>query len=561
MLLTREQLEGRLVALHRASLELVKDISLDTLLERIATVALEQVNAHYAALGVGGAEGNLKRFIHVGMKPEQVKKIGHPPVGRGLIGAVMHAEAPIRVAEISEHPDSVGFPPHHPRMHSFLGVPIRAGERQLGQIYLTDKIDATEFTADDEGIIEMLAAYAAVAIQNANLYEQLRERDRALTRRNDDLALLNQTAGSLTSLLELDDILNKALGSVLGYLKMEAGEIFLLDEDAHDLRLVIHRGEAAEAFWLRSHFRMGEGLVGLAAEKNQPVISDDISKDARFMRQAVVQAGFRSLICLPLAASGKVVGVLTVSARKVSPVDERDLQLLVAVCAWAALAIENARLHQNARRLAVLEERERIGMDLHDGIIQSIYAVGLTLEHARLLVDEDPAKARPKIEAAIRDLNRTIGDIRTYILDLRPRQLGNENLLAGIKRLLAEYHANTLGEGSLKGDPADIADLPKEQALVLFHICQEALANVAKHARTKKVDVRVWATDSRVMLEVRDEGQGFDIQKMSMTLGHGLANMHTRARQAHGDVEITSSPGEGTTILAWVPIASESHFA
>jgi signal transduction histidine kinase len=561
MLLTRQQLEERLVALHRASLELVKDISLDTLLERIATEALEQVNARYAALGVTGADGKLKSFIHVGMKPEQVHRIGHPPVGRGLIGAAMHAEEPIRVAEISEHPDSAGFPPHHPRMHSFLGVPIRTGDRRLGQIYLTDKIDAPEFTADDEGIIEMLAAYAAVAIENANLYEQLRERDRALTRRNDDLALLNQTAGVLTSLLELEDVLNKALASVLGYLKMEAGEIFLLDEDGRNLRLVIHRGEAAEAFWMRSHFKMGEGLVGLAAQQNQPMISNDVSKDSRFMREAVVQAGFRSLICLPLASSGKVVGVLTASSRKVSPVDERDLQLLVAVCGWAGLAIENARLHQNARRLAVLEERDRIGMDLHDGIIQSIYGVGLALEHARLLIDDDPAKARPKIEAAIRDLNRTIGDIRTYILDLHPRQLENENLMTGLKRLLAEYRANTLGGGTLNGKPEDVADLPKEQALVLFHICQEALANAAKHAKTKKVDVSVWVTDSRVMLEVRDEGQGFDVRKMSMTLGHGLANMHTRARQANGDVEITSVPGQGTTVLAWLPLSSEPRFA
>ena len=282
---------------------------------------------------------------------------------------------------------------------------------------------------------------------------------------------------------------------------------------------------------------------------------------SRFLRQAVVQAGFRSLICLPLASSGKVVGVLAVSSRKVDPVDERDLQLVVAVCAWAGLAIENAQLHQNARRLAVLEERDRIGMDLHDGIIQSIYGVGLALEHARLLIDDDPVKARPKIEAAIRDLNRTIGDIRTYILDLAPRQLGDENLMTGLKRLLAEYRANTLGQGILNGKPEEVANLPKEQALALFHICQEALANAAKHAKTKKVDVSVWASDGRVMLEVRDEGEGFDLQKMSMTLGHGLANMHTRARQAQGDLEITSAPGEGTTILAWVPTSSERHFA
>jgi signal transduction histidine kinase len=559
MLLTRQQLEERLVALHRASLELVKDVSLDTLLERIATVALEQVNARYAALGVTGPDGELKSFIHVGMKAEQAERIGHPPVGRGLIGSVMHADGPIRVADLGQHPGSVGFPKHHPRMRSLLGVPIRAGDERLGQIYLTDKIEAPEFTPDDEGIIEMLAAYAAVAIENANLYEQLRERDQALTRRNEDLTLLNETAGVLTSSLDLDLILNKALGSVLDYLKMEAGEIFLLDEDGADLRLVIQRGQAAEAFWTRSRFRVGEGVIGLAAQRNEPILSTNLSDEQIYLRPAVPQAGFRSLICLPLASSGRVAGVLTVYSRGSEPVDERDLRLLVAVCGWAGLAIENARLHQNARRLAVLEERDRIGMDLHDGIIQAIYGVGLNLEHARLVLEEEPEKARGQIEAAIQDLNRTIGDIRTYILDLRPRQLGDENLMNGLRRLTAEYRANTLGEAMLTGDPEDVAKLPRAGALALFHICQEALANAAKHAQAKKVDVSVWTTDSRVMLEVRDHGPGFDIEKTNMTLGHGLANMHTRARQANGDVEISSAPGEGTTVLAWVPNAAQGR--
>jgi two-component system sensor histidine kinase DevS len=553
MLLTRQQLEERLVALHRASLELVKDVSLETLLERIAAVALEQVDARYAALGVLGPDGQLKSFIHVGLKAEQVQRIGHRPLGLGLLRSVMRADAPIRVPEIQDHPDSVGFPRHHPKMHSFLGVPIRVGEELLGQIYLTDKISAPEFTADDEGLIEMLATYAAVAIQNASLYEQLRTRDRALTRRNDDLALLNETAGVLTSSLDLDDILNKTLALVLGYLKVEAGEIFLLDDDNKTLRLVIHRGPAAEAFWIRSHFQVGEGLVGLTAKKNEPVISTDLQKDDRLLRDAVVRAGFRTLICLPLVSSGNVVGVLTACSRRTDPFEEHDVQLLVAVCGWAGLSIENARLHHNARRLAVLEERERIGMDLHDGIIQSIYGVGLVLEQARLMAHEEPLQAQARIADAIRDLNLTIRDIRTYILDLRPRQLGDENLMDGLKRLVAEYRANTNGKVLLTGKPEEVANLPPAQALALFHICQEALANATKHAQTQRVDVSVWATDERVMLEVRDGGLGFEVAKKRMTIGHGLANMQTRARQASGDVEVTSAPGEGTSVLAWVP--------
>jgi signal transduction histidine kinase len=133
--------------------------------------------------------------------------------------------------------------------------------------------------------------------------------------------------------------------------------------------------------------------------------------------------------------------------------------------------------------------------------------------------------------------------------------------MTGLKRLLAEYRANTLGEAVLSGNPGDVADLPKPQALVLFHICQEALANAAKHAKAKKVDVSLWVTDSRVMLEVRDEGPGFDVDQVSMNIGHGLVNMRTRAHQANGDVEISSTAGVGTTVLAWVPRALARSFA
>jgi two-component system, NarL family, sensor histidine kinase DevS len=553
MLLTRQQLEERLVALHRASLELVKDVSLETLLERIATVALEQVNARYAALGVLDEDGRLTRFIHVGMTPEDIRQMPHPPEGKGLIGAVIDSELPIRVPEISEHPRSVGFPSHHPLMHSFLGVPIKAGEKTLGQIYLTDKIGAPEFTQVDEGIIEMLATYAAAAIQNARLYDDLREHDRALTRRNEDLFLLNNIAEVLTASLDLDNILAKTLGLVVDYLKVEAGEIFLLQDDRKSLRLVLQRGESAEAFWSHNQFTIGEGIIGMVAENGEAIVSHDLVRDQRFLRDEIIKAGFRQLACFPLTSAGNVVGVLSAATRSLTPLDEHEVQLLTAVCGWAGLAIENARLHNNARRLAVLEERERIGMDLHDGIIQSIYGVGLVLEHAKLLAVEDPQHAQVRIQQAIKDLNETIRDIRSYILDLRPRQLGNENLMMGLKRLVTEYRANTLSEATLSGSSDDLNDLHQEQAMALFHICQESLANVAKHAAAKKVEIFIWKTDDRVLMEIRDDGKGFDTEMMSMTLGHGLSNIHTRAHNVGGDVEILSTIGEGTSILTWVP--------
>ncbi|GAB4445324.1 MAG: two-component system sensor histidine kinase DevS [Anaerolineales bacterium] len=553
MLLTREQLQERLIALHQASLELVKDVSLETLLERIATVACEQAEATYAALGVLDTQGKLEKFIAVGMTAKEIKRIAHPPKGLGLIGALMNAKQPLRVPVIREHPLSVGFPPNHPPMRSFLGVPIRTGDRQLGQIYLTDKKYAPEFTADDEKIIQMLAAYAATAITNARLYEQMRERDIALTRRNVDMAFLNSIASTLTSSLELDEILNKTLGLVMNYMRVEAGEIFLLEEDGRSLRMVLHRGQAAEAFWTRNVFKVGEGYVGIVAETRKPVVSNDLANDVRFLREAVVRAGFRQIACIPLLSGENLMGVMSVATQGTEPIDDRNVEMMAAVGNWAGLAIENARLHANARRLAVLEERQRIGMDLHDGIIQSIYGVGLSLESALHSIETDPQDAKQRVQHAIDGLNQTIRDLRSYILDLRPRQLGSDGLMSGVKRLIAEYRANTFADVYLTEPESDLTDLPQSHVLALFHICQEALANSAKHARAKKIHIAVWTTDERVLMEINDDGKGFDMEAMQANIGHGLSNMRTRARAVGGDVDISSAPNEGTTVLAWVP--------
>jgi len=378
MLLTREQLQERLIALHKASLELVKDVSLDHLLERIAKVACEQADARFAALGVLDDDGKLVKFITVGMTDDEIKHIAHPPVGKGLIGELMDTEVPLRVPVIQDHPRSSGFPEFHPPMVSFLGVPIRAANKQLGQIYLTEKIDAPEFTTDDEKIIQMLAAYAAAAIQNA-------------------------------------------------------------------------------------------------------------------------------------------------------------------------------RLHENTHRLAVLEERERIGMDLHDGIIQAIYGVGLSLESALHSFEDDPADAKTRVQRSIESLNQAIRDLRGYILDLRPRQMGNEGLMSGLKRLITEFRANTLANVQLTANENELKELPQAYSMVLFHISQEALANIAKHAKAKQVDISLWSTDERVLMEIHDNGKGFEMEKMNASIGHGLANMQTRVRSVGGDVDISSVVGEGTTVLAWVP--------
>ncbi|HNQ95705.1 MAG TPA: GAF domain-containing protein [Anaerolineales bacterium] len=553
MLLTREQLQERLIALHQASLELVKDVSLEHLLERIAAVACEQAGARYAALGVLNDEGKLVQFVSVGMTEEQMALIPHPPRGKGLVGELMNREEPLRVPVIQDHPRSVGFPVNHPHMVSFLGVPIRAGDVQLGQLYLTEKLNASEFTSDDEKIIQMLATYAAAAIQNVRMVEQMRERDLALTRRNVDMSLLNGIASTLTSSLELDEILNQTLALVMNYMKVEAGEIFLLAEDKVTLRMVLHRGQAAEAFWMRNQFPVGEGYIGMVAKTRKPMISARLEDDARFVREAIVKAGFHQIACIPLLSGENLMGVMSVAAKAKDAIDNRIVEMMAAVGTWAGLAIENARLHTDARRLAVLEERDRIGMDLHDGVIQSIYGLGLSLENALLSFNEDSIEAKRRVQSTIDGLNQVIRDLRAYILDLKPRQMGEAGLVGGIQRLVAEFKAHTSAEVQFTYTEKGLKNLPDVHSLALFHICQEALANAAKHAKAKNVHISLWRTKDRALMEIRDDGVGFDMENISVNIGHGLANMETRVRSAGGDVEISSHLNEGTTILAWVP--------
>ncbi len=554
-LLTREQLKERLAALHRASLELVSDVSRNNVLDRIVRLAREQANAEYAAIGIMGEDGQLEKFIQVGMNADEVAQLAHPPRGLGLIGALLHERKPIRIPNIGTDPRSAGFPENHPPMDSFLGVPVIAGDAMLGQIYLTNKRNADNFTSDDQSVIETLAAYAAVAIENSRLYENVVESDRKLKEQFEDLMLLYNLAKASERATTLNEILSETLNQVIAHFNVAAGEIFLREDSNDMLWLKMHRGEAPDAFWSCDRFRFGEGIIGQAAAEDRTIESRVLEKDVVCLRPALIEAGFRRIVCIPLRAGNRVVGVMTVASRFDEHYSWRERELLDAIGTWAGTAIENARLQQQSRRIAILEERERIGMDLHDGVIQSIYAVGLALDYARMSLDDDVKTARQKIGESIEGLNSTIQDIRAYILDLRPRQLrGGESLTHGLQRLLDEFRRNAKTKTSLATTDDELTGLPLANALTIFHICQEALGNVAKHAHAKKVDVQLWTTEDQVMLKISDNGRGFIIEDSGELIGHGLSNMHRRARKVGGDVNISSAPAHGTTILAQIPL-------
>jgi signal transduction histidine kinase len=251
---------------------------------------------------------------------------------------------------------------------------------------------------------------------------------------------------------------------------------------------------------------------------------------------------------------------MTLSSKTEKTYSARELDLLTTIGMWTGTAIQNALLQQQSKHLAILEERERIGMDLHDGVIQSLYSLGLTLDYVKAILKEDPDETIEKLDQATEGINSTIADIRTYISDLRPRQMKenisfNENLSI----LLEELENNAKIKANLVNNVEGPLELSYQNSVTLFKIAQESLANTARHAKASKTDLKLWEENGRIYLEIIDDGIGFNIDKTQANLGHGLANMQRRSRKAGGGIEIISSPGNGTKVVTWVPKEDEEE--
>ena len=551
---TKKNIKNQLGSLYKASKDLIGDFSLETLLERIVCLAQAQVEAEYAALAIRDEDGGVVNFIHSGMSQDEVDQMPHPPKGRGLLGELQNKNEVIRIPDIKSDPRYNLFPPHHPEMTSMLGVPIVTGEKILGQIYLTNKVGADEFTEDDERLMKTLAAYAAVAITNTQLYNHILERDKTLNQQYEDLTLINQVAEGVASSWDIKEIMSQTLKSVLHYLDIETGEIFLRDRGAKDLRLALVRGDDFDAFYTKSVFRVGDGVVGKVAGLNKALVVYNLETDPRILRPAIAKAGFTCQAVIPLQATREVVGVMTLSSKKDRTYSVRELDLLTTIGMWAGTAIQNALLQQQTKHMAVLEERERIGMDLHDGIIQSLYSIGLTLDYVKAILEENQKESQEKLEFATDGINSTITDIRAYISDLRPRQMQkNKTFIENLGILLNEFETISRIPSNLELKVELPLDLSYPNTLALFRIAQESLSNTARHSKASKTDLTLWDEDGNIYLEIKDNGQGFNIDTTEANLGHGLANMQRRSRKVGGGIQIDSTPGKGTIVMAWVP--------
>ena len=482
--------QARLQLLLDAVVTISADLSLDGVLSRIVAIASRLVDARYAALGVlsAGRQRRLRTFIHHGISDDLAAEIGDLPTGHGLLGLIIDRPEPLRLHDIAEHPESYGFPAHHPPMSSFLGVPVRIRDRVFGNLYLTEKSGGADFTAEDEEIVVALAAAAGVASENARLYEEARVRER----------WARATAEIAPTLATADD---------------GRPSYAVLVERARD---IAH----ADAAW-----------VSMEDDDGPPVAIDGPVLSVPFRPST----GLEGTLCLAWAAENE------------DRFHALDAQLVTTYAEQAGLALQLAEAREDRRRLAVFEDRDRIGRDLHDLVIQRLFAVGLGLQGTTRMVDKPEVAAR--IEQAVDDLDATIKDIRRAIFGLSSLD-SDGDVQAEVSRLVDRAASTLKFRPSLRFEGPVRTLIPDDVVPDLLAVLAEGLSNASRHADARSVEIVVAVGDD-IVLTVRDDGRGMaDVGGES-----GLANIRARAEQRGGTLLIDSAPGRGTALTWSVPRA------
>jgi len=526
----------RLSALLDAVVGVGSDLDLRSTLHRIVLAACRLADARYGALGVIGPDRLLVEFITEGISVAQHQRIGDLPTGRGVLGLLIDEPKPVRLRDIAEHPRSYGFPAHHPVMRSFLGVPVRIRDQVFGNLYLTEKRGGEEFTEDDEETVVALAVAAGVAIDNARLYAAAGHRQRWL-----------EATAEITNVLLGEVDRTAALQLVARRAREVSGAktvmVLLPEPGANQLRVEVC--EPARPQLQGTVLPTGDTLLGRALASGQAVIADNLGRASDWP----VPVSTGAALVAPLAASGTVLGLLVVAHSADGPQfdDDLDANLMSTFAGQAALALERARAQEERELLVVLADRERIARDLHDVVIQRLFATGLHLQSAANLAARPEVGAR--INSAVDDLDATIRDIRSAIFELRTPV--NAALRADI-RATVDAAAASLGfrpELRLDG-PVDSA-VPDEVRPDLLAVLREALSNTVRHARAGRVEVTVEVGGGRLRLTVTDNGIGpgepFDERS-------GLANMRQRAESHAGTLTITPGPAGGTRVEWSVPV-------
>ncbi|GAA1192982.1 two-component system sensor histidine kinase [Streptomyces hebeiensis] len=537
----------RVHALLDAVLTIGSDLDLDVVLRRITESAVTVVDAEYGALGVLGEEGQIKRFITVGVDEETIKAIGHYPEGGGILGLLIREPEPLRLADLGTHPESVGFPKGHPPMTTFLGAPVRVRDRVFGNLYLTDKRGGARFDDEDEAVLRTLAAAAGVAIDNARLYEDTRRRERWLAASSD------LTRGLLSG-TDPDQVLYQVAATVRRLADADLVTVAVPFDGGDELVIEATDGEGAE----RVH-----GLVlpptTLAAKvyhSNERVSSGALSEEPQEGGGSAGQIELGPGFLLPLGGSEHVRGVLQVANLPGGQeFSEATMTMISGFADQAALALEIAEHRREADRRMVLSDRDRIARDLHDLAIQRLFASGLTLNSVLGRISDRP-EAAERVRRVVDDLDDTIKTVRNTIYALRERDR------EGARGLRAELLAETdRATGVLGFTPAlrmtGLLDtgVPAEYAEQLLAVLRETLSNAARHAHATHVEVTAETDGSRLRLRVADNGTGID---PGVTRCSGLANLHRRAGDLGGSFTLGPNEPVGTVAEWTVPLPVEA---
>ncbi|MER6102926.1 GAF domain-containing protein [Streptomyces sp. NPDC001832] len=548
-----EDLLGRLDVVRRGPAEAAllleavmsvgRGLDLPQVLRRIVEAAVVVADAEYGALGVVGDGNRLTQFLTVGATAEQRAAIGPLPEGHGILGELIHHPEPLRLAELSEHPSSYGLPPNHPPMHSFLGVPIRVRDKVFGNLYLTEKRGGREFDAEDETVLSTLAVAAGVAIENARLYAETRDRQRWQKANNEIVAGLLSGADDAHVQQMIVDHSSHILDTDLGVLALPAGE--------QSLRVALASGMDAEMH--RGLILPREGsFAGAALDAGEPITSLDVAHDPRITKGPPRWTGLGPAVAVPMQTGQRTRGVLLLARVRGRPAfTDSETSPLLAFAGQAALAMELTERRESAKQIALLEERDRIARDLHDLAIQRLFATGMTLQSVVRLVEQPQASER--LLRAVDDLDETIKIIRSTIFGLRARESGRAGQgLRARTRNTVEQAARTLGfQPSLRMAGLIDTDVPTEIAEQVIAVLGEALSNVARHARATALDISMVVGEGALDLVVSDNGVG--MPKDSGTRS-GLDNLARRAEKLGGEMSVGASRQGGTRLNWRVPL-------
>jgi signal transduction histidine kinase len=529
--------QERLRGLLDAVVGINADLSLERALERIVRAACTLADAEYGALGVlgGGPGRRLREFVTHGLSAEQRAAIGDLPAGHGILGLIIDRPEPLRLPVLGQHPSSYGFPAHHPPMQTFLGVPIRIRDRVFGNLYLTEKRGGSMFTVEDEEVVVALAAAAGVVIENARLYEDATVRRRWLEAAAEvSSALLTDTDGAAA--------LTRVAARAMDVPGADTAAVLVPADDGR-LQVVAVAGLPEDDLVGTNFETPGTHLeAGVATA----VVLPDVAGD-RLAPLELLGGAAGSMVLVPLRTSVARYGVLVVGW---SPSAEQafldtDVRLIEAYADQAALAMQVAQGREDRSRLAVFEDRDRIGRDLHDLVIQRLFAIGLTLENAGRLAERPEVTTR--LSTAVDDIDATIKDIRRTIFELsapaESRDLRAElgDALEVVAPALGFLpHLTTVG-------PVDAA-VSDEVRGHLLAVLREALANAARHAEASEVEVVV-AVGDEVVLTVRDDGVGYRPGERRS----GVRNMTERAETLGGTCTVAAHADGGTELVWRVP--------